>query len=689
MPSHTLTVRSLLRYPSSRKTPKVVCRCTTTNDREPALVMKEEEDMTPPTSPFVPMPPTPVSPTGRADPASIPFGTTSATTPTNLNTAIPFVPYPVHHQRPPRPQDLHRISTSNLARSTGTPTPFSPSPGPSVSPSPNTPLSAQPAPVGLPPAQAEHYHCSPHSSPLPSPTMYSAGHPAPQVAWHSPVQQHPLSQVHSPETAYFPSQPHQSGPPPAGMHLDLAQPQPGSAHPHGHTMGGMGDLAWSTVPQTYQPYSLGQIPATWDWGAMSQLEDTAAPTRVLATAPVVDYPRSPVDSVYSRQSTESSQTHPFPSSHHPSPPSSRSNSAPRTLENGAYLDGTAMTEMMAGRAHAEAAMNTQAHVPQPVASTSMVPALDLNRDESQSWNYAMMSQEEMQQYHAIAAYYQQAPLLGHTTTSNALEARMHIQIKPDPSPPLASRSAPPHFASEMTAPTGPHHSGAAQAYSAQLLAHQAQAMQRAQHEVQTHGGQGYPISPQDYMSMDMPPSNTGSSMGGTFADYQAPDTYTHQYAMPLQPPPHRPPHGPPPAQATASLARPSLPPVVLPRQPARYPPASAGPGPAPQLPFANNVFGQMQHPPAPLSAPADGMGMEGYFEALAQDHHPGAQYHHMHPQGQVYQEFHQPHMAMPPPGSAPPHLTTFGMHPDMHPHMHMHMHTRMRTTPPPHHLLLE
>jgi hypothetical protein len=676
-----------------------VCRCTTTtSDLEPAPDTKPEPitttlsfedqplDISSPPG-LIRLPPTPVSPTGEAD---IPFGPSPAAT---TAAASPFVAHP-HRPRPSRPQDLRRISTSNLARSTATPTPFSPSPGPSASPSPNSSLQsamARPASVmglaaGPPLAQSEHYHPSPQSSPQPSPAVYSAGPHAAPVAWHSPVQHHPLSQAHSPETAFFPSLPQQSGPPAAmAPPPDPAQPPPDSVSQHGLlSMDGLDGLVWSIAGQTYPAYTLDPTPADWDWEAISQLEGSAA-TPASSIAPV-DYPRSPVDSVHSRRSTESSLIHPFPSSRHPSPPSSsRSDSAPRTLESVPYPDGTMM---MAGHAPAEAAMTMPAHAPPPAqasaANSSTGPPPDHNLAESPSWSSSMTS-PGMHQYQALAAYYHQAhpssvPAPAQVPLTAADTARMHMEVKPDPSPPQASRLVPRRSASATTLQTGPQASAQAAAYSAQLAFHQTMAMRRVQHAAQAHSVQ---VLPQEHMAVGTVPPGPSSApaMGGMYADYPVPVTYMHQaFAMPLQQPPVRQPAGRPPVPIV-SQARPSVQPIFPPHQPVRSPPASAGPGPAPRLPIANAPYGAMG-PPLPLSAPADAMGMHGFFEALPQaTEHPAA----MHHPGPAYlgglQQVALPTRPLHPSGSAPPHLTTFGMHPVMVPRMSMGM--GMDHTPPP------
>jgi hypothetical protein len=496
--------------------------------------------------------------------------------------------------------------------------------------------------AGPAPGPSEYFHLSPQSSPQPSPAAYSAQHhPGAQGAWPSPV--HPLSQAHSPVTAYFPCL-RRASDPQAGMAppLDPGPPPPGSAPPHGLlSMDGMPGLDWSIGDQTFPLYTLDPTPAEWDW-------EGSVPTPVSLT----DYPRSPADSLRSARSTESSGIPPFPSSHHPSPPSSRSDSAPTTLESGPYLDSRTT---MSAHAHAEAA--ARAHpLDMEAPSTTMAAGPDLSLAESPSWISSTMSQE-MHQLQAIAAYYHQAPAMP--------APAMHMPITLDLSPPLASRSVPPPSASGTMMYPGPAADAGAAVYSAQLAAHQTLAMRRAQHGAQVPLLMGA-HHPEDFMLTSTAPAPGPSAM---FGDYPGQGAYmAPAYAMSHPPPAQqaRPPPGPPPAR-TVSRVRPT---VVVPRQGVRYPPASAGPGPAPPS-FLNTsaLYGAM----GPLSAPVDGMGMHGFFEAHPHGHPLDLGFQAgLHPQYQYTQ-------APTPPGSAPPHLAAFSFPPDsMAPHMHMPM-----GTPPP------
>jgi hypothetical protein len=419
----------------------------------------------------------------------------------------------------------------------------------------------------------EPYRPSPRSSPLPSPVH--PRHPSGTPSLHPP---HPLSQQHSPATAYshYPHRPHDQGQA-TGLEPHL---HPSSADPHAglYTMEDHPHLAdgldWSLEGQTFQDFypthhQLAQTTAGWEQAA---------------------YPASPAGSAHSHLSTagtamaESSgqagtTTIHFPSGRHPSPPSSSS-----TL--GSELS---RAPMMTTHGHARAASA-------PV-TMNMEPNHGLSLDVSHSWssattNHSMSAHPDLEPYDYYQYHQQQQQQHQehpHREPSYEVEEDRPVLLHPP-----GSSLAPPHSPSGTTADP-------ALSYSLQLAAQQQQQLRA----VQDHHAHA-----QMELDMEHRWRQREQEERELLQMQELAETYHPVYDFTLQapPPPHSPAHGAhhPPSHDPRHLQPPALTRTAL---------------PPPLPPLAMRAYHQPSGTDGAISPPAHSPQAPAHFGAEAGHRH--------------------------------------------------------------------
>lgn len=450
----------------------------------------------------------------------------------------------------------------------------------------------------------EAYRPSPRLSPARSPLHHP--HHREHSAAGSLHPPHPLSQQHSPETAYFPFPPHPNGPTPG--HDQGPLPQHTMADPGLLSMGHMehmdlsDGLGWSLEEASYPayPHSLEHAQSTaWEQAPYRVSSADSAGSRLSGAAAAMAENAQGISTMTR-----------FPSSLRPSPPSSH-----RTHGSELTREAMAMTGGHPGPRRAASAAPP---------STIMGRTPDLSLDGSQSWSSAtsQMHHPSLEDFeHYYPAYSDLDPHMAHpphpahsrAPSYGEEEERLAEEDRPVLLHHPGSSLAHPH------SPSGTTDSGPAASYSAQLAVQQAQQMRAAQEHAQAALA----------MEMDLDRAREAREQRADMDLLRLHGlgaTYPPPYAFQLQPPP---------GAAEASQSGPPRPSLTPGRLPPPVPPLSlAGRGPPPpRFPLraqAGATAGGLTPPPAqayaalPRAATAGGYaGMPSYFDAAPPPSPPG------------------------------------------------------------------